>query len=455
MPMPSLLTPLHGIPRLMSRKTWDNIPLATRKVKCLTLNVLASPVPFNRMEGERLACLLHQINEQQYDVVAFQELVERHWSGVSRKRRYKEFVTSLHDLGYLHQVTGPAPRRGAHLDGGIAIFSKHKIISSSTHPWREQVSWDAWASKGILRALIEVPPPENMTRALDWPPPSPARLHMLTLHAQASHVGWQNTSGENKYRSIRLQQMQQLRDVVRDETGDGEAVLAVGDFNFDARDLQELSLHQAMLANGTGRSRPPVDVLSATFDGDHPVTYGARNAAGGPNETFLTCKGLRTSEQCLDHVYYWPAEPWATGHPDIASGHSTGLAHSGRAGFVLGQPRCDLEVCPYTGPTSGIGRRPTQISDHFGWAVEFELAWRRPVALAHAEGGAGPWPLARLFSPLSHPVGRGETHYPAAFCRSAGLKTHPVEALKPVRARQLLKRMWHWAQTPLQKSSAA
>lgn len=349
--------------------------LTKRRVKCLTLNVLASPVPFNRMERERLRCLLGQIERQQYDVVALQELLERNWCGVSLNRRYADFVDALRRLGYRHHVAGPAPRLGAPLDGGTAIFSKHPIVSSSLHPWQKQVSWDSWASKGIVRALIDIPAPaeDSFGRGALPIQATPARLHVVTLHAQASHAGWQNTAGEGRYRSTRLEQMRQLTEVLREEAADGEAVLAFGDFNFNARDLRELELHQAPLAEGTGRSQPPLDVLAANF-GEHPVTFGARDGAGRPLETFLTCKVLRTSGQCLDHVYYWPAEPGAAGY--FQGPGPAGFEPFSSQGFVYGEPRCTLEVCPYNGPSSPTGRRPTQVSDHYGWSVEFDVAWQ-------------------------------------------------------------------------------
>jgi endonuclease/exonuclease/phosphatase family metal-dependent hydrolase len=346
------------------------------------------------MEKQRLHCLLDQIQKEQYDVVAFQELSERQWYGKS-SRRYVEFVESLHGLGYTHHVAGPAPQLKAPFDGGTAIFSRHAVVASSTHPWQKQVSWDSFASKGVVQALLEVAPPVEVVeaaeaRAVERPGfvpmlPRPARLHVVTLHAQASHAGWQNTAGEDRYRSTRLEQMQQLAHVLREEAKDGEAVLAFGDFNFDARDLDELTLHQSRLALGTGRSKPPVDVLATTFGGDHPATFGLRDDFGRPLETFLTTRSLSATEQCLDHVYFWPAEPGAYGYPHQPEG-PLGLEKVNPHGFVHGEPRCRLEICPYTGPASTTGERPTQVSDHFGWSVEFDLAWHLRWSLSPTIG---------------------------------------------------------------------
>mmetsp|Transcript_46699 Transcript_46699/g.117544 ORF Transcript_46699/g.117544 Transcript_46699/m.117544 type:complete len:487 (-) Transcript_46699:402-1862(-) len=414
MPVASLMVPAQRVPQLIAkalrqqllpRPTLSAPLLGKRKIKCLTLNVLASPVPFNRMEDQRLRCLLGQIKEERYDVVAFQELAERHWYGVKRKKEYINFVHSLRDLGYVHHVAGPAPRLGAPLDGGTAIFSRHPIVSSSLHPWERQVSWDSFASKGVVQALLEVaPPPEvveeveaQAAQHLGFVPmlPEPAKLHVVTLHAQASHAGWQNTAGEDRYRRTRLEQMRQLTQVLREEAKDGEAVLAFGDFNFDARDLAELALHQSQFTAGTGRRSPPLDVIATTFNGDHPATFGLRDEFGNPLETFLTTKSLYATEQCLDHVYFWPAEPGAAGYQEQPVG-ALGLERVSSQGYVHSEPRCKLEICPYTGPPSRTGRRPTQVSDHYGWSVEFDLAWRLRWAVSPSsmEGHASSLPSA-------------------------------------------------------------
>lgn len=369
-----------------------------RRFKCLTLNVLASPVPFNRMQGERLDCLLRQIAEQQYDVVAFQELQQRRWHG-ALCWRYAAFEGVLRDLGYSQHVAGPMPGPGNHLDGGTAIFSKHRIVASGLHPWRRQVSWDSWAAKGVVHAQIEVAPPpvHSLPHTFGSPPLSllrPVRLHIFTLHAQASHSGWQNTSGEDSYRRIRIDQMKQFAEVVRSETSDGEAVLALGDFNFNARDERELLLHHQSFAHGTGRNQPPIDVLAASFNGDHPATFGDCDDAGLPLETFLTNKSGRNCKECLDHVYYWPAE--------------TSRARqwmAGLSGMVAGTPRCSLERFPYTGPADRFGRRPTQVSDHAGWTTELQLSWpsfKTAAASQDRQWPPIPWALPSMPPPVEH-----------------------------------------------------
>mmetsp|Transcript_99440 Transcript_99440/g.176395 ORF Transcript_99440/g.176395 Transcript_99440/m.176395 type:complete len:427 (+) Transcript_99440:62-1342(+) len=343
---------------------------ASRPFKCFTLNTLASPVPHNRMEGERLACLLQHICEQQYDVVAFQELMKRHFYDRQHLARYEGFVEELRAMGFVHDIRGPRPESTFKpLDGGTAIFSKHPFVRCSEHHWQQQASWDALASKGILHALIDIMPPLDGLPLEDAPILLPVRLHVFTLHAQASHHGWQNTSGAEKYRKVRLRQMQQLTQVIKREAADGEPVLVLGDFNFDARQPSELRRHQAEFGQDTGRSSPPLDVVATSFDGNYPATYAWKTKDNKLAEPFLTTSQTPVFDQSIDHVYYWPKE---TAHAPRMQ--DTSCFMKGHLGSIS-EPRCRLEHCPYTGPANSHGKMPSHVSDHCGWSVDMDLTW--------------------------------------------------------------------------------
>jgi endonuclease/exonuclease/phosphatase family metal-dependent hydrolase len=326
------------------------------------------------MEGERFTCLVQHIREQQYDVIAFQELIKRHFYDRKHLARYESFVGELRSLGYVHDIRGPKNESTMRpLDGGTAIFSKHPFARCSEHHWQQQASWDAWASKGILHALIDIMPPAD---AMSLPP---MRMHIFTLHAQASHHGWQNTAGASKYRKVRVRQMQQLAEVIRTEAADGEPVLVMGDFNFDAKQVSELHFHQAELSHGTGRSGLPVDVVAATFGGDHPATYAWRTEEGKLAEPFLTTNENAGFPQSIDHVYFWPKE-------------AGGLCrHAGTSDWQdscitsISAPRCNLEPCPYNGPANQDGTRPSHVSDHCGWSVSSKLTWSFPADVEHLD----------------------------------------------------------------------
>lgn len=327
----------------------------THRLKCLTLNVLASPVPFNRMEGERFTSLISHIEKAGYEVLAFQELIENCFDDrAGHAARYSSFLTALRELGFVHQVSGPPAHLLSPLDGGIAIFSKHPMVDSSLHHWTTQVSWDAWAAKGVVHALIEVSPPLSTAGACTSVPAS--RLHVMSLHAQAEHTGWMNTRSSQTYRDVRLQQMKQFAEVVETVAQDGLPVLTLGDFNFDARDYDNLVLHQEVLGRVGNRHALPMDVVASFHDGNHPPTFGLRDDSGAPAETFLTCHSSATSEECLDHVYFWPGE-----HNHISE--------------IVRPVACERELCPYDGPCNEKDEKPTQVSDHLGWSVELEFAW--------------------------------------------------------------------------------
>jgi hypothetical protein len=159
--------------------------------------------------------------------------------------------------------------------------------------------------------------------------------------------------------------MKQLANVVRTEARDGNAVLIVGDFNFNARDERELQLHQAQFEFGNDRKTPPVDVISATFEGDHPATFGVTNSQGRPNETFLTNKDSVASNECLDHVYFWRSERLVPS-----------FAVDALDGDVDAIPSCSLEVLPMDRLIEKGGLGPTQVSDHCGWSIDMKLVWK-------------------------------------------------------------------------------
>lgn len=202
---------------------------------------------------------------------------------------------------------------------------------------------DARCAKGIAWACIEVPPPE------DCPSSTPIAVHVLTLHAQAKHVGWMDFLGKEHYCQVRLQQMQQLAGVISSCTGSDEAVLVLGDFNFDARDSGELSMHQQILQKVTERSGPK-DVIFE-YHGEYPVTFAEVDRAGQPIETFLTLPENFYANRCLDHIYFWPPESNGRGRVRVCSCE-----------------RQRMQV-PHEHPHWLL----THISDHYGWSVKLIL----------------------------------------------------------------------------------
>lgn len=333
------------------------------------------------MEGERLACLLQHIHEQRYDVVALQEFMKRHFYDKHHLARYEGFVQELRSMGFVHDICGPEPESTFKpLDGGTAIFSKHPFVRCSEHHWEQQASWDALASKGILHALIDIMPPLDGLPAEGGPLLHPVRLHVFTLHAQASHHGWQNTSGSEKYRRVRVHQMQQLTQVIKREAADGEPVLVLGDFNFDARQPSELRRHQAEFGHDSGRCSLPLNVVATSFNGDYPATYAWTTEDDKLAEPFLTTSQTPILEQSIDHVYYWPRE---TVHaPTI---HDMSYLTKSRFG-TISEPRCRLEHCPYTGPANRNGQKPSHVSDHCGWSVDMDVTWSDPAYVEWASG---------------------------------------------------------------------
>lgn len=311
-------------------------------------------MPNNREEVGRLEALAEHIAQAQYDIVCLQEFMERICPmglfDPAHRIAYKWFLAAMRRHGFLYQLTGPSIEKADScsvvFDGGIAIFSKYPFKKTELIPWADKASWDAACAKGIAYACIEVPSPTNC------PASKPIALHVVTLHAQAKHVGWMDLQGKEHYQQIRPKQMQQLADVVSLCAGDDEAVLALGDFNFDARDSGELAAHQSVLEKATNRSGPRDIVFE--YHGEYPVTFAEVDCGGQPVETFLTLPENLYANRCLDHIYFWPPQD-----------------NSGSRVSVSACQRRSMEV-PHDHPQGP--RWPfTHMSDHYGWAVELLL----------------------------------------------------------------------------------
>lgn len=330
-------------------------------LRILTINALFSPVHFNKSEGLRMQNLLDLIVTGKYDVVCFQELIEASFFDPDHQVRFNDFVSKMHRSGFCYYVTGPKPRLSRPdvlLDGGCAIFSKFPFVKTDLVHWDEQISWDSWASKGIVHAIVEVPPPREAVVEGATSSHS-VRLHILTLHAQASHVGWLDQYGSDAYKRVRIGQMQQIAKTVKNRAADGDAVVVLGDFNFDARNCREREIHQAQFRGGTtGRAEAPVDLIVNTL-GCYPATYGDVDEHGAPKEQYLTQKEAFKSMECLDHAYFW---------------RSTKSPACGCCGQIVGNPWVQLEQLEVS--EAGVPEM-THVSDHYGWSVHIDMEWQK------------------------------------------------------------------------------
>lgn len=333
-----------GINRNLSPIT-HGLPKAQRRLRVLTLNALCTPVPNNKAQASRLRALAQHIRTAEYDVVCLQEFMQHTCPfglfDQAQRAAYDSFCSALHTMGFSKLVG--LPRQGQALyDGGIAIFSKLPLTCTEMIPWVEQSSWDSWAAKGLVCAKIEVHPPPGVCQ-------HPIPLHIVTLHAQASHRGWKDWKGPAEYSRVRVRQMHQVADVVaKRATKAGEAALVLGDFNFDARLKKDLTEHQEALKHTTCPDGP-IDLVFETH-GDHPVTHGV-------DETFLTSFENQGVPECLDHVYWWPASSPAEGSIVAAE---------------CAMQTLEIENFPHEKRTAGLC---THISDHFGWSVDLIFEW--------------------------------------------------------------------------------
>lgn len=178
-------------------------------------------------------------------------------------------------------------------------------------------------------------------------------IHILTMHAQTRHAGWMDLDGTEAYRQVRLRQMQQIADAISTLSG-GEAVLALGDFNFDACDATELALHRRILRQATHPS-DPIDVFAHTF-GSHLPTFAAIDENQEPIEKFLTLSESRGNPRCLDQVYFWPA-----GTSETSWGRISGL-------------ECHLQPLEIPQKIRSLeALESTHVSDHYGVSVDIGI----------------------------------------------------------------------------------
>eukprot|EP00746_Dinoflagellata_sp_MGD_P025680 gnl/MRDRNA2_/MRDRNA2_160451_c0_seq1.p1 gnl/MRDRNA2_/MRDRNA2_160451_c0~~gnl/MRDRNA2_/MRDRNA2_160451_c0_seq1.p1 ORF type:complete len:471 (-),score=95.38 gnl/MRDRNA2_/MRDRNA2_160451_c0_seq1:154-1566(-) len=325
----------------------------SRRLRVLTLNALCSPVPNAKLETKgRIRALLQKIEAENYDVVCLQEFQSRTCIfGISdgeHQEAHNEFREKMRAMGFHDQICGPPVAGNANFDGGTGLFSRYPFTSSKMVHWVDATCWDAFAAKGIVYARIEIPPQDGRKGAA-------MPMHILTMHAQARHVGWMDFDGEDAYRAIRLQQMQQIADFISSESN-GEAVLALGDFNFDARESKELAMHQKVLRSCKHPSAP-IDVVAQTY-GSYPATFGELDDKQEPIEKFLTLPENLGTPKCLDHAYFWPAD----------------ISQTNQAWGLVKGLECMVDPMKIPSTFRSLeAMESTHISDHYGLCVDIGI----------------------------------------------------------------------------------
>jgi endonuclease/exonuclease/phosphatase family metal-dependent hydrolase len=233
------------------------------EVSILTQNVwfiLIASIPAN----DRAPLIAEYLKTSTYDIVCLQEV----WSsGVDTT--YLDILLPELSEAYPYTVEyQPQPLvSGSVLDSGLVLLSKHPVKSSSFHAYGNKTGLDGLASKGAMVAHIEVLQ-DGMA----------ANLIVLNTHLQAGGPD------EIRYNQT-LEAVHTLDLFVESLVNDGAIdsdeisqtpIIAVGDFNTDERNDDELTLSEnyVQLVETLG---PNTQDLYRIVQGNGPLGYTIGN----------------------------------------------------------------------------------------------------------------------------------------------------------------------------------
>jgi len=204
-------------------------------LKILQLNVkMLSALIFNIKQNKRALLIPNGIKHsfRDADIVCINELFEddaekifdktmkKHgWIHISKKvgdiDEVKKLGQNLINLGKCElDVLLGARKKCKNIlnqadDGGVKIYSKHKIISQKLIIFKRRESSDAFAQKGAVRITIM----KNRQK-----------INIIATHLQSGFK-------KPKVLSAKLAQFKQIRKELIDEISDNEPIFIVGDFN--------------------------------------------------------------------------------------------------------------------------------------------------------------------------------------------------------------------------------
>jgi len=253
-------------------------------IKVLTLNVGQLKFPLGKGKRNNRALMLANIlnkEENPYDVICFQELFRGNAQDI--------LVRWLIDKYPYYRVDRS---RGKYLIGansGLAIFSRHPIIRDIKHQFTVWGGVENFAKKSVWGVEIAV---------------EETKTYIFTTHLQTGLSGTPcicKLIDRNKLTSTELktQQLEEIKNVMKEFVGEGDNVLLMGDFNIkDTSDLyqtmhEKFSSVRIMDTFATEES----DLQSTAIGEDKRIDYIWSDGAGDS----IIVDDFRSTPEITDH----------------------------------------------------------------------------------------------------------------------------------------------------------
>uniref|UniRef100_A0A6B2L9E7 sphingomyelin phosphodiesterase n=1 Tax=Arcella intermedia TaxID=1963864 RepID=A0A6B2L9E7_9EUKA len=332
----------------------------------MTYNIFLRP-PFVKnnesdFKEERFNLFLEKLNN--YSVVALQELFSL---GNTRQQRLISYAKD-HGFPYHLKSIPPPLLSRKFIDAGLLILSRYPIIRSGGHIFTSGNQIDFYAAKQILYAQIAFPPAGGPPGRAEGGAEGGPRLHLFTLHLQASY--YDNDAATNVFNDqSRDDQVSELVQFVQ-ETLSKEAFreedlcLVAGDFNVNSRKTSDGVAETMEYKRMVGIFKTHFDEGQYVFKdslmdnyGYHPVTYGDVEQKEGietPKETVLTDSVDLFCKLSIDYIFSIQKQP------GLDASRS-----AGGKGKKLSIENALIEefLCK--------SAHVTQLSDHYGISADF------------------------------------------------------------------------------------
>jgi endonuclease/exonuclease/phosphatase family metal-dependent hydrolase len=313
----------------------DGLRLQTRateicRLHAATWNVGALPPifgsvasPLARSSPARFAEIGRQLAQSPYDVVALQELWDSPSAEILKHARFPFMAPKCFTPGLLGK-------------SGLAIISRHPIVSVEERPFSNRVGVERFVRKGMLRALIEL---EDQQRCYVYTahalsPPEPATRQLLS---------------EERACRVRIRQFDELAAFMR--SGDPTIpTIVLGDFNCQSGDKDYAHL-SSILHNDIDRERWRWDPSPRpTFDIEkNRWARGYHAVSGALDHIWVPC---RNNEDLVIHSSRGQMTPDRSGyhlsdHYLLEAKVTWFHGDKSRDNTTVSRSPCDRSVAPY------------------------------------------------------------------------------------------------------------
>lgn len=205
------------------------------EVRLLTWNVFMLPKPIKfSLQAERTPLIIKQLKNSQYDVIVLQEAFAKSFREQLKTHLFPKFP--FHH--YLGRKIGSLTVYGS----GVYLLSKFPIVSTEHVYYSECAKADCFASKGTLLATLRLP--------------SGKHFQIAGTHLQAGRKNF----------NIRTRQLQQVKNLMKENAKPDQPLVYVGDMNIDALKGTEFDSALQLLGMSSAKLEGPLN-----YTGGYPI----------------------------------------------------------------------------------------------------------------------------------------------------------------------------------------